>query len=163
MRKALKVLHSLASCGLIGSLLAYGVLLLWAPQESAQQYADMRRTIAAISDYVLIPSLAIALVTGLLAMMVQRAFQEMRWVWLKALLGLAMFEASLAVVQAKAGAAATLSAQVAAGAAPRESLDAVISSEWTTLIAITVLSVAQVVVGVWRPSLKRRRAAAAAP
>jgi hypothetical protein len=162
MRKALKVLHSLASCGLIGSLLAYAVLLVFAPQESAQQYADMRRTIAAICDYILIPSLGVALVTGLLAMMVQRAFQEMRWVWLKALLGLAMFEASLAVVQSKAGVAATLAAQVAAGAAPRENLDVVLSSEWTTLIAITVLSVAQVVVGVWRPPLKSRRATATA-
>lgn len=162
MRKVLKILHTAASCGLLGGLFAYGVVLLFAPQESASQFADMRRTIGALCDYVLIPSLAVALVTGLVAMMVHRAFQEMRWVWLKALMGFALFEATLAIVQSKAGAAASLSAKVAEGAATRASLDAVLASEWTTLIALTALSVAQVVVGVWRPALKSRRAVAQA-
>ena len=162
MRKVLKILHTLASCGLLGGLAAYMIVLMWAPQASAQQFADVRRTISALCDYVLIPSLAVALVTGLVAMMVHRAFQEMRWVWLKALMGFALFEATLAVVQSKAGAAASLSAQVLEGAATRESIDAVLSAEWTTLFALTALSVAQVVVGVWRPPLKSRRVAAPA-
>jgi hypothetical protein len=32
MRKTIKILHSLASCGLIGGLAAYMIVLLWAPQ-----------------------------------------------------------------------------------------------------------------------------------
>ncbi len=34
MRKALKFLHSVASCGLIGSLACYALLLVYAPQET---------------------------------------------------------------------------------------------------------------------------------
>jgi hypothetical protein len=162
MRKTIKILHSLASCGLIGGLAAYMIVLLWAPQATPDQYADIRQTIAALSDYVLIPSLGVALVTGLVAMMVQRAFQDMRWVWVKAVLGLAMFEATLAVIQSKAAYAAQVSRQIADGAETQEALtaalNAALSSEWTSLIAIMALSVAQVVLGVWRPALHSRKA-----
>lgn len=158
MRKALKILHSLASCGLIGALLAYGLILLRASQDSAAQFADMRRLISAVCDYLLVPSLGVALVTGLVAMIVHRPFQEMRWVWLKAVLGLALFESTLAITQAKAGYAATFAQKIADGAPDladaRAGLAEALSSEWTALSAITALCVAQVVVGVWRPSLK---------
>jgi hypothetical protein len=164
MRKAVKILHSLASCGLIGGLAAYMVVLVWAPQGTAAQYADMRQVIAAISNYILVPSLGVALVTGLVAMMVQRAFQEMRWVWAKAVLGLAMFEATLAVIQGKANEGLSLAQKVAAGAETADALKVALSSEWTSLYAIMALSLAQVILGVWRPALKKRqerRAAAA--
>jgi hypothetical protein len=167
MRKALKILHSLASCGLIGALVAYGLVLSRAPQaaalpEGARQFADMRGIISALCDYVLVPSLALALVTGLVAMIVHRPFQEMRWVWLKAVMGFALFESTLAITQAKAGYAATFAeriAQAAAGAdiaEARAGLAEAMSSEWTALGAITALCVAQVIVGVWRPAMKGR-------
>ena len=57
----------------------------------------------------------ISLVTGLLAMAVHRPFQELRWVWVKALLGISMFEATLAIIQAKGADAARISAKIAAG------------------------------------------------
>jgi hypothetical protein len=159
MRKTLKIFHTLSSCGLLGGLAAYAVLLLYAPQDSAQQLADVRLTISHLANYILIPSLGVALVTGLLALMVHRPFQEMRWVWLKALLGFALFESTLAVVSAKAGAAATAAQKIVEGAETPENLAAIIASEWTTLAAIVALSVAQVVVGVWRPPLAKRRPA----
>ena len=68
LRRFLKILHTVASAGLIGGLLAYMVILITAPQATPSSYADMRVTIAAISNYVLLPSLAVALVSGLLAM-----------------------------------------------------------------------------------------------
>ncbi len=165
MRKILKIFHSLASCGLIGGLIAYGLLLLRAPQDSARQFADMRLNIAALCDYVLVPSLGIAVVTGLVAMIVHRPFQDLRWVWLKAVLGLALFESVLAVTQSKAGYAAIFAERIAQGAdvvEARERLAEALASEWTTLGAITALCVAQVVVGVWRPALKRASARKAA-
>jgi hypothetical protein len=157
MRKAVKILHSLASCGLIGGLAAYMVVLVWSPQATPSQYADMRQAIAAISNYILVPSLGVALVTGLVAMMVQRAFQEMRWVWVKALLGFAMFEATLAVIQGKANEGLSLAQKVATGAETAEALKVALSSEWTSLYAIMALSLAQVILGVWRPALYRRK------
>lgn len=161
MRQTIKFLHTVSSCGLLGGLVVYALALMRAPQASASQYADMRQVVSAIADYVIMPSLGIALVTGLLAMMVHRPYQERRWVWVKALLGLAMFEATLAVVQSKAAYAARVSQEIAAGAATPADLAEALSAEWTTLSALVALSIAQVALGVWRPSLKRRKVAAA--
>ena len=136
---------------------------MWSPQASPAQYADVRQTIAAISNYALAPSLGVALFTGLVAMMVQRGFQEMRWVWLKAVLGFAMFEATLAVIQAKANYGYETARKVAEGAETAEALAAALSSEWTSLYAIMALSLAQVILGVSRPPLYRRQVRAQAP
>jgi hypothetical protein len=116
----------------------------------------MRQTIAAVCQYMIMPALGIALVTGLLAMAVHRPFQELRWVWVKALLGISMFEATLAIIQAKGADAARISAKIAAGEPLQQDLALTISSEWTTLGAIMAISLANYVLGVWRPSLAMR-------
>jgi hypothetical protein len=153
MRKATKILHTLASCGLIGALMGYIIILVAAPQDTAAAYANARASIAALCNYLLLPSLAIALMSGLLSMVVHPPFQEMRWAWLKALLGLSMFEATLGIIGSKASAAASLSARIAAGEAEQKALADTISAEWGALIAIMVLSLANVIVGIWRPRL----------
>lgn len=158
MRKALKFFHTLASCGLIGALLGYIVVLLAAPQDTIAAYANARATIAALCNYVLLPSLAIALISGLLSMAAHRPFQEMRWVWIKALLGIGMFEATLGIIQGKAAYAATISARIAAGEAPPDALAGAVVNEWGSLAAIMVLSLANVVLGIWRPRLAKRAA-----
>lgn len=155
MRKTLKIFHIMASSGIIGALLGYGILLLYAPQDTAHRYADMRISIEALCDYVLLPSLAVALITGLLAMAVHHPFQELRWVWVKALLGLSMFESTLAIIQSKADYAAKLAAKIAVGEADAAALATALSTEWSSLAAIMALSIANVVLGVWRPRLAR--------
>ena len=153
MRKATKILHTLASCGLIGALMGYIIILVAAPQDTAEAYANARAAIAALCNYLLLPSLAIALMSGLLSMVVHPPFQEMRWAWLKALLGLTMFEATLGIIGSKASSAAAISAKIAAGEAEQKALADAIAYEWGSLTAIMLLSVANVVVGVWRPRL----------
>lgn len=156
MRKTLKFLHTAAACGLIGALLGYAVLLVYAPQETPAQYADVRYSIDVLCNKVLLPSLAVALISGLLSMAVHTPFQEMRWVWIKALLGIGMFESTLAIIQSKAHTAAKISAQMAAGQAPPGALDAALSTEWSSIAAIFALSMANIALGVWRPSLAPR-------
>ena len=156
MRKALKFLHTLSSCGLIGALLAYWIILIYAPQESPRAYADARQTISLFCNYLLLPSLAVALVSGLLSMAAHRPFLDTRWAWLKAVLGLSMFEATLAVVQSKAATAAAESAKVATGAGDRVLLAEALANEWGSLGMIMALSIAQVALGVWRPRFARR-------
>ena len=156
MRKALKFFHTLASCGLIGALVCYMIVLVKAPHGTVSTYADMRQTISALCNYLLLPSLGIALVTGLLSMAVHRPFQDMRWAWVKALLGLSMFESTLAIIQAKANYAATVSTKIAAGEAMAAELATALSSEWNSLMAIMALSIANIVLGIWRPPLKNR-------
>lgn len=156
MRQLLKFLHTLASCGLIGALAAYAVVLVTVGTDDLAAYASARQVIAALCAYVLIPSLAIALASGLLAIAVYRPFQELRWVWLKALLGISMFEATLGIVNAKANYAASVAAMISRGEAHVSELAGTLTSEWYSLAAILTLSVANVALGVWRPALKRR-------
>lgn len=156
LRKTMKFLHTVSSAGLIGGLLAYGVLLVYAPQDTLARYADMRQSIVQISNYVLVPSLGIALVTGLLSMAVHRPFQEKRWAWIKALLGIGMFEATLGIIGSKADYAAKISIKIASGEAEADVLRNALSTEWSSLFAIMALSIANVVLGVWRPALARR-------
>jgi hypothetical protein len=157
MRRLLKFLHSLASCGVIGALAGYFVVLVLAPQDTPQAYAAMRLTLTALASYMLVPSMAVALVTGLLAMAVHYPFAQTRWAWLKALLGLGIFEATLGLVGAKATAAAEAAVEAAAGKGAPGAIEAIIASEWASLGALLALSLAQVALGVWRPSLSMEK------
>jgi uncharacterized membrane protein len=156
LRRTLKLLHTLASCGMIGGLLCYAIVLVYAPQDTPRAYADVRQTISYISNYLLLPSMGVALVSGLLAMAAHRPFLDTRWAWLKALLGLSLFEATLGIIQSKATSAAAASAKIAAGTGEPGALAAALGNEWMSLAAILTLSIAQVVLGIWRPRLARR-------
>lgn len=162
IRKTLKILHTLASCGIIGGLAAYMLLLTVAPQETPAAYADVRETIAAISNWILLPSLAVVLVSGLFAMAAHGPYLEKRWVWLKAASGILMFKGVLTIVGAKADHAAVLAREVAAGTATPEALQNALTYEWPTLWVMMILSVANVVLGVWRPKLAAAAKARAA-
>ncbi|MFN7320457.1 MAG: hypothetical protein ACK5TM_05385, partial [Methylobacterium sp.] len=76
MRKLVKFLHTVAACGLVGALTAYILVLALAPQSTPQSYAEMRQTLSALSNYMLFPSLGVGLVSGIVAMMVHRPFQD---------------------------------------------------------------------------------------
>jgi hypothetical protein len=157
MRQSIKFLHTLSSCGLIGALVAYMLVLWKAPQESVAQYADMREIISLIARTILVPSLGISLVSGLMSMMVHKPYQERRWAWAKAFLGFAMFESTLAITQAKAIDAAELAAQIAKNenlAEAQKLLAEALHSEWNVLWAILAISAAQTALGVWRPKLE---------
>lgn len=162
MRKTVKILHSITAGGLVGGLACYAILLAMAPQGTPAAYADLRQSITVVSDYVLLPSLAVALVSGLLSMVVHRPFLDKGWVWIKALLGILMFKGTLTIVSAKADYAATMAARMAAGEAPPDALAGMIRLEWGTLAVVGAIAVANVVLGVWRPKLMRLPATSAA-
>lgn len=161
MRKTLKILHTIAACGLIGGLAGHMVLLIVAHPQTPRAYSALREAIAAISDYVLLPSLAIALVTGLLSMAVHKPFIDKGWVLLKAAMGILMFKGVLTVIAAQADHAAAVAERVANGEAGADMLARAIAYEWAALWTVMALSVANVVLGVWRPRLSRRPAAKA--
>ncbi len=162
MRQTIKFLHTLSSCGLIGALVAY-LLILWrAPQDTLSQYADMRETISLICRFTLVPSLGLSLVSGLMSMMVHKPYQEKRWAWAKAFLGLAMFESTLAITQSKAIEAAEFAARMAAGNSVEEArqlLNEALHGEWNVLFAILAISCAQTALGIWRPKLELPKSA----
>lgn len=153
MRRTVKFLHTVASGGMIGAFFGYLAILAFAPQGNPQAIAGMRETISALCNYVLLPSLALALISGLLSMAVHKPFLEHRWVWAKAVLGLSLFEATLAVIHAKAASASEEAAKIAAGNGDPGLLASVVANEWMTLYALLALCGAQVALGVWRPRL----------
>ena len=156
-RRILKILHELGAIGLTGGLATHMILLATAPDDSMADYAIVRSNIEAISRWLLVPSLAIALVSGLLAMAASSSFQSAGWVWTKAILGLPMFEGTLATIDSTAKRAAALSAQAAAGDVDPALLSEMLAREWRALWLIMGLAIAQTVLGVWRPRLRRRR------
>lgn len=161
-RKLLKLLHEVGAVGVMGALAAYIVLVITAPQDSLVEYAAVRRGIAALTQYLLLPSLVLVLVSGLLAIAATRAYMDAGWPWLKALSTVAMFEGTLLTVNASARKAAEISALAARrGDSDPALLESILRTEWIGLWTILALSFANILVAVWRPRLTRRREGAA--
>ncbi len=161
LRRTLKILHTLASCGMVGALAGALVLLNFAPQDTPAAYVDMRQAVAALSDYVLLPSLATVIVSGLLAMAVHVPYLNKGWVLAKAALGIVVFKGGLHVVGAHSAYADRLLGEVAAGAElPPEALMGALPYEAAALWGMLALAVVNIVLGVWRPKFIRDRASA---
>jgi hypothetical protein len=156
LRRLLKALHEIGAIGVMGSFAACLVLIAKTPTHSLIAYAAVRQGIAAIAQWLLVPSLAIVLLSGLLAIAATDAYKDAGWAWLKALLGISMFEGTLLAVNASARQAAELSALAASGhGEPAAQLAQVLRTEWGGLWLMMALSVANIVLAVWRPRLLR--------
>ena len=96
--------------GVMGSLDCCVVLVSSASQGSLADYAVIRAGIDAIARWALIPSILLVLVSGLLALVATEAYKNSGWAWVKALLGLVMFEDTLLTIQSSTTAANKLTA-----------------------------------------------------
>lgn len=108
------------------------------------------------------PSLGLTLIAGLLAIAASPAFHNSGWAWLKAATGILLFESGFVGVLGPMEREAARSAKVLAGESVT-SLAPLFSSERNVLIVLFLLSVANVVLGVWRPRLVRQAKASADP
>lgn len=161
MKRFLKLMHEIGGIGMTGALAAHLILVITAPDTSLAEYAVVRQSILAVSKYLLLPSLLIVLVSGLLAMAVHYPFCQARWVWAKALTGIGLLEGTLVTVQGTSRRAAELSAAAVDGQADPALMAELLRTEWIGLWTILALSLLNVVLGVLRPRLGRRPAAAA--
>lgn len=153
-RVGIKVMHEVGAIGFGGALLACLLINQTADRASAVEFLAARQVFAAIAQYVLIPSMALVVVSGLVAMAATQAYANAGWVWLKALLGLSVFEATLLIVGAS-----TRQAEMAAAVqtANADLIAALLRSERITLWLLVVICVVNVVLAVWRPRSKDRR------
>jgi hypothetical protein len=156
LKRAIKLIHEIGAIGVMGSLAACLVLAATAPTHSLIAYAAVRQGIATLTQWLLVPSLAAVLISGLLAIAANPAYKDAGWAWLKALLGISMFEGTLLTVGASARRAAELSAAAVAGQGDPLQLAEVLRTGWGGLWIILALSLANVVLAVWRPALFRR-------
>jgi hypothetical protein len=155
-RKALKILHELGAVGVLGTLAACIVLVATAPRQSLAEYAAVRQCVAALTQWLLVPSLAVVLVSGLLAIAASETYINAAWPWIKAVTGISMFEGSLLTISGSARQAAELSALAAAGHPDAALLDQALRTEWGGLWIIVAVSIANIVIAVWRPRIGRR-------
>jgi hypothetical protein len=163
LRKSLKFLHEIGAIGILGSFAACIVLLTTAPTNSPVAFAAVLQGIASISKWLLTPSLAIVLVSGLLAIAANEAYMNAAWAWVKALLGIGTFEGTLLTVGASARHAAELSASAVSGPGDPAQLAQVLRTEWGGLWIVAALSLVNIVLAVWRPRLYPRAASSAGP
>jgi hypothetical protein len=148
LRLGSKAVHEIASIGFGGGLASCLVINHVADRASPAQFAAARHAFSAISQYLLFPSMAVVVMSGLIALVSTRAYIDAGWAWLKALLGLSVFEATLTIVGSS-----RKQAEVMAAAADPALLDALLRSERNTLWLLLVLSAANVALAVWRPRL----------
>ncbi|MGA9028134.1 MAG: hypothetical protein WB440_18920 [Steroidobacteraceae bacterium] len=158
LQKLIKIVHEIGAVGVMGSLAASLVLIATAPKHSWVAYAAVRQGIAALTRWLLVPSLAIVLISGLLAIAANRTYANAGWAWVKALLGLGMFEGTLISMDSGARRAAELSALAASGHGDAAQLASVLHSEWGTLWLLLAVALVNILLAVWRPRLVRRTA-----
>ena len=131
-----KVLHDIASISFGGGLAACLVINLTANRASASEFASARQVLAAIAEDVLIPSMAVVVVSGLIAMMATRGYQDAGWAWVKAVLGISVFVATVRLVGAS-----SKQAELVAAVTDPGMLDAMLRSERNMLWLLIVLCV----------------------
>ncbi|ACA18295.1 conserved hypothetical protein [Methylobacterium sp. 4-46] len=159
MRRFLKFLHTMGSIGLMGAMACLVAMMSVAPSpRSLAGYALMREAMAAVSTWIFLPSLAVTLVAGLLAIAAHRGFHAAGWAWAKLATGILLFEYGFVGVQGPMQEEARRSARALAGEIDPATLAQSLGPERGTLLVLLAVATANVVLGIWRPRLIRRPA-----
>ena len=156
MRRLMKFMHTMGAIGLMGAMACLLVLFSFTPAPtSLSEYALMRAAMGGIATWVFLPSFALTLIAGLLAMAVNRGYQSAGWAWAKLLSGLLVFEWGFAAIQGPMQEEAELSARALAHEVDPATLGATLGAEWKSLCVMLALATANVILGIWRPRLTR--------
>ena len=157
MRKTMKILHTVGSCGMLGAVVAAMILLALPMGQGIDSYVQTRVAVAALSDYILLPSLGAVIFSGLIAMAVHMPYLQKGWVLVKAAFGIIVFKGTLHLVGAHGAYADVLTAEQAAGRLGWEDATGALPHEWALLWTMLALGVANIVLGVWRPNFERAK------
>ncbi|MGF1466359.1 MAG: hypothetical protein ACFCGT_09505 [Sandaracinaceae bacterium] len=164
MKRTLKFLHEVGSVGLMGAAAAQLILSFRAEGLPPEEVATLRLAILVISEWLLLPSFLLVILSGLLALAAHRGYQSSAWAWMKAATTVLLLECTLVSVQGPAQTAARVARQIAEGHVEHAHvLGNVLRHERGGLTVLLLLSVANIALAVWRPTLRRRRGRAGQP
>jgi hypothetical protein len=155
MKNLLKLVHLLAVVGFVGTLGVSLLLASAADTPSPGHFSALRAAIALVAGSIAVPSLLLAVISGLLLVVKQPALIEARWVWAKAALGVAICGVALVVVQPAVEQAAAFSREAALGSIVFSPLETALRREWIGGLVTLGLSLLAIVLAVWRPRLRR--------
>jgi hypothetical protein len=165
MKRTLKLIHELGTVGVMGAVAAQIVLASLSRDLPIAELAIARDAIWGLTRYLLLPSLALVLVSGLIAMGVTKAFHDADWVIVKALMTPLVFEATILMVDRPARAAAEITEDMAGGDTRPElaaDLQTALGQErWGLWVVLAVYTI-NVVLSIWRPR-RRRKPTVSAP
>jgi hypothetical protein len=158
LRRLLKFLHTIGAIGMMGAMACLLVVIMFAPSPtSASGQAGVIGAMAQIATWVFLPSLALTLIAGLLAIAVSPGYHDAGWVWAKAATGILIFEGGFLYVigpmQAAAKTAGALAGRLDPASLARTSI-----AERNSLWMLLAVAAANVALGVWRPRLLPRSA-----
>ena len=134
--------------GFGGGLATCLLINLTARRDPPEAFVAARHVYTSIAQYIVIPSMVVVVTSGLIALAATRGFMDSGWAWLKALLGLSVFEATLVIVGS-----GRHDVERALAAADSTVLDALLRSERNTLMLLIAVTAVNVVLAVWRPRL----------
>jgi hypothetical protein len=150
LRLGAKTLHDLASIAFGGALLVCLVINLTVQPAATKDFLAVRHLFAMVAKFVLVPAMGAVTLSGLIALAATRGYRDAGWAWLKALLGMNVFAATL-LLAGSAGSHGEIT--TAAAAADMATLQQLLRSERITLWLLIALIVVNVVLAVWRPKL----------
>ena len=156
MRRLMKFLHTMGAIGLMGAMdVPARAAQLLAGAGVASGVCLMRIAMGGIATWIFLPSLALTLVAGLLAMAVNRAYQDAGWAWAKLATGILIFEWGFVAVQGPMQQEAALSARPWRQDRHRDARARSLDAERGSLWVLLAVAIANVVLGVWRPHIGR--------
>ncbi len=146
----------MGAIGLMGSMASLLVLMRFQPPPSSLAgYALIRGAMAEIATWIFFPSLGLTLIAGLLAIAINRAYQNAGWAWAKLATGILIFEGGLVDALGPIQEEAKRSAAALAGTLDPATLSGSYGAERSTLWVLLAVATANVVLGIWRPRLTR--------
>ena len=148
----MKFMHTMGAVGQLGSMACLLVLLSFTPAPtSLSEYALMRGAMGGIAMWIFLPSLGLVLITGLLAIALNGAYQSAGWAWAKLLTGILVFEWGFAAIQGPMQQEAELSARALAHEVDPANLAVTLNAEWKSLWVLLAVATVNVILGIWRP------------
>ena len=158
MRQTYKFMHTLGAIGMMGAMACLLILLHHLPEPQAlDEYARLRIAMGDIASWILLPSLGLVLVGGLLALGMNSAYHNAGWAWLKLATGILVFEWTLTAIQGPIQTQAEVAMRALAGKINVSEIEHTVGAEQISLWIMLGVATVNVVLGIWRPRLTRRK------